>query len=201
MQVENKALILSCLDGQHWIYYNGELIKKCYGQFSVLDIFKNDSILVKNISQQYLPNKKFRLNSEVKGIEEYVNKIAKKHFSFVKNVNNKGDIMKKEIKLPVDSNGEILEYDNGYRQSGHIDNFIKDDILQYSSYSRGRSSIKIKFKSKIDGKTHSMFISDFDDFIRESQNLNKPINMLELKVKMTYVKKGANYGCKFLELL
>lgn len=67
------------------------------------------------------------------------------------------------------------------------------DELEYIGYSRGRSSIKIKFKSLINNKKYEMFITDFDNLLLDGKFANP------LKGNFTFCKRGANFGIKMIE--
>lgn len=98
--------------------------------------------------------------------------------------------MSGKYKIPFNKNGNMVDYPIRWNENCEWkDNYIWDDILEYSSYGRGRSSISFKFKSKMNGKEYYMFVSDFDNIICE---LNKGM----IKGNFTFVKKGKNYGIK-----
>lgn len=67
------------------------------------------------------------------------------------------------------------------------------DELEYVGYSRGRSSIKINFKSLLTNIHYEMFMTDFNDLL-----INKCFNN-PLKGNFTFCKRGANYGIKKTE--
>lgn len=73
-----------------------------------------------------------------------------------------------------------------------IDNFIFEDTLEVSDYSRGQSSVKFIMKRLSNGKTVSVFVSDFTDMCRIMNNG-------KVTGKFGFVKKGANYGCALME--
>lgn len=64
--------------------------------------------------------------------------------------------------------------------------------LQYEGFSRGRSSAGFAFKDQ-DGHSYWMFMTDMDDLIRAGA---RP---LEVRGTFEFVKRGQNYGIKFLE--
>jgi len=72
-----------------------------------------------------------------------------------------------------------------------IDNYVFEDTLRYDTYSRGRSAGYFHFVSVFDGRGVTVFFTDFNDFIL---NMNKGA----ITGKFTFVKRGANYGCKLL---
>lgn len=71
-------------------------------------------------------------------------------------------------------------------------NYQFDDELEYAGYSKGRSSVRVKFVSTTTGERYSMTISNFDD-------IAKFLVAGKLKGRFTFVKQGANYGLKVLK--
>ena len=63
--------------------------------------------------------------------------------------------------------------------------------LHYNDYSRGRSSVTFYWVDD-DGHTYPMFIKDVDELLR------RDIGTSCIHAIFTYVKRGANYGIKFL---
>lgn len=63
--------------------------------------------------------------------------------------------------------------------------------LQYQGYGRGRSAVTFYWIDQ-NGYSYPMFIKDFDELL----NLN--IGISEIHGIFTYIKRGANYGVKFL---
>lgn len=102
--------------------------------------------------------------------------------------------MKEKIgnyQIPFDDEGNQLDYGNGYwRGTKFVDNFIFEDELTHESWGRGRSSITFTFKRQ-NGKTVSVFASNLVEFIPHFENG-------KIKGCFTFVKKGQNYGCKYL---
>ena len=72
-------------------------------------------------------------------------------------------------------------------------NKIFDDELEYIGYGRGRSSIKLYFKSRLSNKEYEMFMSDFNKLMIDGKFDNP------LKGKFTFCKRGLNYGIKLIE--
>ena len=99
-----------------------------------------------------------------------------------------------KIPFRINGNGvlELLTYDIGYKDTKLIDNYVFKDTLCYISYDKGRSSITFKFNSITDKTEHYMFLSDMDNILQ----LN--LNVKEVFGYWTFVKRGANYGIKFL---
>lgn len=71
------------------------------------------------------------------------------------------------------------------------DNYEFEDTLKYSGFSRRTSSCNVQFKSINDNKEYTMFMKELDDCI---------FNLVEgkLKGRFTFVKRGENYGIKYL---
>jgi len=102
--------------------------------------------------------------------------------------------MKKgEYKIPF-NRGNQLDYPSGdYPQYPEtriewVDNHEFDDTLTLKGYGRGRSSVTFEME-RTNGKTVSVFVSDFTAMARE---------MIRGKIsgRFTFQKKGQNYGCK-----
>lgn len=63
--------------------------------------------------------------------------------------------------------------------------------LHYKGYGRGRSSVTFYWLDD-DGHEYPMFIKDVDELLRQD------IGASSIHAIWTYVKRGANYGIKFL---
>lgn len=63
--------------------------------------------------------------------------------------------------------------------------------LNYENYSRGRSSVTFYFRDEY-GHRYPMFMTDFDDLLKEN------IGVHNIRAIFTYVKRGQNYGLKFV---
>ena len=63
--------------------------------------------------------------------------------------------------------------------------------LHYKGYGRGRSAVTF-YWSDDDGHKYPMFIKDVDELLRQD------IGTSSIHAIFTYVKRGANYGIKFL---
>lgn len=63
--------------------------------------------------------------------------------------------------------------------------------LHYQGYGRGRSAV-IFYWVDDDGHKYPMFIKDVDELLRQD------IGASSIHAIFTYVKRGANYGIKFL---
>ena len=63
--------------------------------------------------------------------------------------------------------------------------------LHYKNYSRGQSSVTFYWADD-DGHTYPMFIKDVDELLRQD------IGLSSIHAIWTYVKRGANYGIKFV---
>ena len=120
--------------------------------------------------------------------------------------------MKKELFVPFDRNGNMLDWvwhpltqteeeickkDGQFRKENciFVPNFEFEDVLVFTHFSRGRSSVKAHFRSKYTEVKYEMFISDFEDVLK-----NNRIGNAYVKGKFTFVKKGANYGVKLCDM-
>ena len=63
--------------------------------------------------------------------------------------------------------------------------------LHYKGYGRGRSAVTFYWADD-DGHKYPMFIKDVDELVRQD------IGTSSIHAIFTYVKRGANYGIKFL---
>ena len=63
--------------------------------------------------------------------------------------------------------------------------------LHYQGYGRGRSAVTFYWVDS-DGHKYPMFIKDVDELLRQD------IGTSSIHAIFTYVKRGANYGIKFL---
>lgn len=63
--------------------------------------------------------------------------------------------------------------------------------LHYDGYGRGRSAVTFYWKDD-DGHKYPMFIKDVDELLRQDMGISSVHGIF------TYVKRGANYGIKFL---
>lgn len=63
--------------------------------------------------------------------------------------------------------------------------------LHYNGYGRGRSAVNFYWKDD-DGHQYPMFIKDVDELLRQDMGTSSVHGIF------TYVKRGANYGIKFL---
>lgn len=63
--------------------------------------------------------------------------------------------------------------------------------LHYNGYGRGRSAVTFYWKDN-NGHQYPMFIKDVDELLRQD------IGTSSVHGIFTYVKRGANYGIKFL---
>ena len=125
--------------------------------------------------------------------------------------------MKKELFIPFDRNGNLLDYsrwslstegeeickrdgkfeifrgrDNTLTEV-FVPNFEFEDTLIFTHFSRGRSSVKAHFESQTTGKKYEMFIIDLEDVIKANYSITK------LSGRFTFVKRGQNYGVKLLK--
>ena len=63
--------------------------------------------------------------------------------------------------------------------------------LHYQGYGRGRSAVTFYWVDD-DGHKYPMFIKDIDELLRQD------VGTSSIHAIFTYVKRGANYGIKFL---
>lgn len=63
--------------------------------------------------------------------------------------------------------------------------------LHYDGYGRGRSAVTFYWKDD-EGHQYPMFIKDVDELLRQDMGTSSVHGIF------TYVKRGANYGIKFL---
>lgn len=77
-----------------------------------------------------------------------------------------------------------------------LPNFSFEDTLVYQGYGRGRSAVYVNFVRESNGKSVTMFISDFIDISVAGRMCDGG----KVTGVFTFVKKGANYGCALLEV-
>lgn len=92
----------------------------------------------------------------------------------------------------ADERGEYI-LDMGYGSIRFVPNYEFTDTLKYHGYSRGCSSAKIRFLRMSCSTTVEMFLTDFDDMM-ESAGFDGQC----IRGKFTFVKRGLNYGVKYL---
>lgn len=63
--------------------------------------------------------------------------------------------------------------------------------LHYNGYGRGRSAVTFYWKDD-EGHQYPMFIKDVDELLRQDMGVSSVHGIF------TYVKRGANYGIRFL---
>lgn len=73
------------------------------------------------------------------------------------------------------------------------ENYEFDDVLEFTHFTRGRSSVKAHFKSLSDGKLYEMFITDFEKMLLAGR-----LDRAQVCGRFTFCKRGANYGIKVL---
>lgn len=112
-------------------------------------------------------------------------------------------LFKKELQIPFitvtqEYNRDLMKYvdvDDYYRYLGYpeyscniADNKIFKEHLNFTHFSRGRSSVKAHFKSMLTGNEYEMFISDMEELI------NLEYSMTSLKGYFCFRKQGKNFG-------
>ena len=107
---------------------------------------------------------------------------------------------KKQIMYPFNAEtGELIEYtfyDYPDDRRGTVkwsENYVFEDDMEYTGYTRGRSAARLQFKSIKDGRRYGMFLTDFDDAMKRCQFFKN-----RLIGKFTFCKRGQNYGVKIL---
>lgn len=86
-----------------------------------------------------------------------------------------------------------LDYDYGNRYYTPNEPFWKS--VEFSSFERGRSAVRAVYIDTDNEDWHAiMFISDLEDLILAG------VEMRRMKGTFAFVKRGANYGFKLLEL-
>jgi hypothetical protein len=98
-----------------------------------------------------------------------------------------------KLEIAFYDNGSMAEYD--YYKTKLQPNFAFEDLLIYEGYSRGRSSAVLNFTSLNDQKKYSMFLSEFDDFMKESGFEQRKI----ISGIFCFCKKGSNYSLRWLK--
>lgn len=104
---------------------------------------------------------------------------------------------KGQYPIPFDDKGNQQDYPtpswcNGANvEPTWVDNFEFVDTLTYDNYSTGRSSVGFRMK-RTNGTIVNVFLSDFSKMI-------PLLSRGQITGRFTFTKKGANYGCKFLE--
>lgn len=99
--------------------------------------------------------------------------------------------MNKDLKIPFDTDGNMLDYPIG--KINKVKNHIFYDMMRITNCIRGRSSVRIILINP-NGKKYSMFLSSFIKMVKET-------DILEGQVEgyWYFVKKGANYGLEYLK--
>ena len=66
--------------------------------------------------------------------------------------------------------------------------------LHYKEYGRGRSSVTFYWADD-NGHVYPMFIKDMDELLKQN------IGVSNIHAIWTYIKRGANYGIKFVKMM
>lgn len=88
-------------------------------------------------------------------------------------------------------NGEHIESPDGTIWKPNEEIYLR---LHYDGYDRGRSAVTFYWKDS-NGHRYPMFLTDMDDLLKRN------IGVSSLYGIFTYVKRGANYGIKFLSFM
>lgn len=109
---------------------------------------------------------------------------------------------KGDYQIPFDQKGNQQDYPASWWKGSYpnarkvgpnwVDNFEFDDTLTLIDYGRGRSSVTFTMQKK-DGKTVSVFVSDFCDMAKSSE-----FKAGVIAGRFTFTKKGCNYGCRLI---
>lgn len=74
------------------------------------------------------------------------------------------------------------------------ENFVFHDDMKFTGFSRGCSSAKAVFESRLDGKQYAMFLTDLADAISGERFFKD-----RLIGYFTFCKRGQNYGVKIVD--
>lgn len=94
--------------------------------------------------------------------------------------------------VPFDDDGNQMYY-KFYRRGneGCRQNFEFNDTLSFNSIERGRSAAHFIFKRKSTGKTVTVFLKDFVDFLPH-------LVCGSVSGTFTFCKRGENFGCRII---
>lgn len=99
--------------------------------------------------------------------------------------------MASTYEIPFDANGNMLSYPD-FRTAEKKSVYVFPENMTVDGFSRGRSSAQFTLiDSK--GKKYCMFMSDMFDMISRTDILKG-----QVAGEWTFVKKGTNYGLKFV---
>jgi hypothetical protein len=114
---------------------------------------------------------------------------------------------KGDYQIPFDKDGNQQDYPERqwyckgdksyYKYPEWRDNVEFEDTLTLETYGRGRSSVTFTMRRK-NGKTVSVFVSDFCDMAK-SRAFGE-FDAGAITGRFTFCKKGANYGCRMVDL-
>ena len=102
-------------------------------------------------------------------------------------------MVKKELRIPHNKDGNMLQWDHDYNAVSHRPNSIWIDGLIYLGYGRGRSAAYFLWRSVFTNREYYMFISDMNDVLLSTDMMARII-----KAQFTYVKRGQNFGIKMV---
>lgn len=103
---------------------------------------------------------------------------------------------KATYQIPFDKNGGMIRKVYNYGSSALFvfkDNFVFEDILQYTGMQRTSTSSYALFKSTTTKKTFYMFLKDLDKVL-----LKHTVKLGFLSGKFTFCKHGPSYGIKII---
>ena len=123
-----------------------------------------------------------------------VNKNSKKIPQFAVCFSNNGDLHEKYVDMPDPSKPLPPYYSKDYyKQFVWEPNQIFSDTLEYLKCYPTNGSAHFIFISRTNGRRYSMFLSDFDDMMKE-----KRLNNNILKGEFYFCKKGCSQGLKMI---
>ncbi len=105
-------------------------------------------------------------------------------------------LFKPDLMVPYTAMGDAIGYkgyDYDYPEFKQK-NFIFEDVLSFTGFYRGRSSIKAHFESTTTNNKYEMFIVDLEKIL-----LNTDQNLREIKGEFCFRKAGANFGVVLLD--
>ena len=107
---------------------------------------------------------------------------------------------KLDLKIPFDSDVTVMLSYAPHNNKGVVwhDNKVFNDTLVMTSYSKGRSAVKISFMSATDQTTYSMFLGEFWSMLTKLKNQDLNINKMEVTGRWTFVKRGTDYSISFV---
>lgn len=107
----------------------------------------------------------------------------------------KRSLFKKELKIPYKDRDKTRTYLGFYGFcTGEVKNYIFQDTLLFTGFSRGRSSVKVHFKSEITHSEYEMFLKDYELIL-----LNTSQEPRQIVGEFCFRKAGQNYGIVLID--